>query len=205
MAVIVWDKIKERSYEHGVDRGVIHVPGSLVLPWNGLVSVDETENNESEVHAQFDGITYANLKFGGFFQALVSAYTFPNQFLEIIGLKEALTGLYLTGQPRLLFNFSYRTQVGDNDYKLHFVHNAIASPVKRGFDSVSDNIRPEIFEWLINAKPPETDGIKPSAHMVVKSTDVDPAALIDLETLLYGTVSVDPYFPSQLEILNLIS
>jgi hypothetical protein len=190
MTKLVWDKVNERPFEFGVDRGVLNGPSNLVLPWNGLISVDEVEINESEFRPQLDGETYANFQFGGVYQCVVKAFSFPYAFSEIIGIKD----------------FSFRTSIEDVGYKLHFVHNALASQTKQQAKTLSDKTEAEIFEWLINATPPQQTSIKfkPSSHMVVNSLNVDAASLTELENLLYGTALVNPVFPTQQDIIDLV-
>jgi hypothetical protein len=86
------------------------------------------------------------------------------------------------------------------------VHNALASQTKQQAKTLSDKTEAEIFEWLINATPPQQTSIKfkPSSHMVVNSLNVDAASLTELENLLYGTALVNPVFPTQQDIIDLV-
>jgi hypothetical protein len=203
MTRIEWGTNGDPQYELGVDRGVLHVVGKDLVPWNGLISVTESEVAGSQLRSQFDGVTYANIQFGGFYQCSVTAYGFPDELCEVVGLKEVYAGFYLTGQPRVEFDFAYRTLVGDDGYKMHFVHNALASPKKRGSATLSGSTKAEAFEWSIMARPPTGLEHRATAHLVVDSTKVSSEALLAIEAAVYGALdgSTDPYFPTQQELI----
>jgi hypothetical protein len=194
--------IDERDYQVGVDHGVLNVDG-VVIPWSGLVSVDEAEIYTSELVSMFDGKPYANLQFGGTFQAQISAISFPDAAWAILGLVEVVPGLLLTNQQRATFDFSYRTMINDTDYKLHFVHDATLSPKKYQFDTSGRSAKPRESEWVLEAVPTVNGTYLPTSHVVVSSVTADPIALEDFEVLLYG----DPdgagvaEFPTQSEII----
>lgn len=200
---ITWDVLVDRSYELGVDRGVLNIPGMYTGPWNGLISVKETEVADSIVYSQLDGVTYANLMFGGFYQAAVSAFNYPIEAISIFGLKAINTGIYLTGQPIREFDLAYRTMVNENDYKIHIVYNAVASAKKSSHSTLSEKPDPDIFEWDISALPPVINGYKRSSHVVVDSIRADPSKLTELEERLYGVGGIDPDFPTQQEVLDI--
>lgn len=204
MAELEWHLIDDVSYESGVDHGVINLDGTLI-PWNGLISVTESEVSTSELVSSYDGNTYANLQFGGFYQGKVSAVSFPDDAFSLLGMAPAFSGFYLTHQPRASFDFSYRTMVNESDYKLHFVHDATLSPVKYAFETIGSSTKPNVYEWVVDAIPPSATGYLPTAHVVVSSVNSDPGVLSDLEDLLYGTSVTDPEFPSQDDIVALFS
>jgi hypothetical protein len=201
MAVIEWDKLDERYYYSGVDRGIIDLPGVALVPWNGLISVDVIEADIEEVRSVFDGRIYVNQHFGGFFEAKIKAFTFPPGMGAVMGHIEPYPGLNLTAQTRASFNFSFRTMINtDEGYRLHLVYNAMAPHVDKQSETISDDPDAEIFEWIITTLPPKPVMFKPTAHIVINSPTTDPAVLSEIEDLLYGTVSTDPQFPSQMEV-----
>jgi hypothetical protein len=205
MTRIIWDALDERPYELGVDRGLLHVPGNVPIPWNGLISVNETEVDGSVVQSSLDGLMYANLLFGGFYQSSVTAYGFPDSLVEVLGFTEVFPGLSVTAQHRTEFNFSYRTLIGEDDYKLHIVHNATAAQPTRNTTTITQSIDPQIFECVINALPPESSIFRPCAHLVVNTTTADPSVVSDLEDVLYGAVGVTPSFPTQQEVITMFT
>lgn len=201
MATLVWDQTSDRQYEYGVDHGLLQLIDDVVFPWNGLTSVDEEETDDTVLRSYIDGMNYANFQFGGFYQATVKTLYFPDALSSILGLKEIFPGLSLTAQPRLTFNMSYRTLLGEDDYKIHLVYNALATQSNSGTTTVSDKTEPTEFELTISTRPPASTVFRPTAHMVVNSVTSDPDILSTLEDTLYGTVSVEPNFPTQDEVL----
>ena len=76
-----WDKVGERLFETGVDRGVLYSPNNGVydsgVAWNGLVSVSEAPSG-AEATAQYaDNIKYLNLVSAEEFGATIEAFTYP--------------------------------------------------------------------------------------------------------------------------------
>ena len=57
MAVLTWDNVGERTYETGVDRGVLYIPNvngvyDNGVAWNGLTSVSESPTG-AEANAMY--------------------------------------------------------------------------------------------------------------------------------------------------------
>jgi hypothetical protein len=205
MARIVWDNIDARPYELGVDRGIINVAGKTVTPWNGLISIDESEVSQSTVLSSFDGVTYANFEFGGVYQAEIKAYGFPTYLSEVLGLSEVFSGLSLTAQPRVPFDFSYRTLVGESDYKIHIVHDATIAPSKRSSTTITDKVDVETYSWSVSTRPPNATTFKPTSHIIIDTVNASPADVTAVEDKLYGTVSLSPDFPTQAEVIAIFA
>jgi hypothetical protein len=47
MPKLVWDQIGHKTYEGGIDRGVIYSLDGTVTPWSGLISVSENFNHST--------------------------------------------------------------------------------------------------------------------------------------------------------------
>jgi hypothetical protein len=204
MARIQWDKVDERPYETGVDHGLLNLD-DLTVPWNGLVSIDELEILRTELITQFDGRPYSNLQFGGLYQAKVKAYSFPDGMGKVLGLLDVLPGFFLTNQRRPPFNFSYRTMMNETEYKIHLVHDATLTRSRVTYATMTEKIKINEGSWVIDAVPPKSSTHTPTAHIVVNSIKTDSAVLSELEDLLYGTSSTDPYFPTQSELIDLFN
>ena len=134
MSKIEWDLPGERFYESGIDRGVLYISDTLGVPWNGLISINETPSGGDANSFYIDGvkfISYSNLEE---FQATLNAFTYPDEFLEFDGFSNDGKGLSLGLQKRKTFGLSYRSMVGNDvsgqnsSYKIHLVYNALAAP-----------------------------------------------------------------------------
>ena len=118
MTNIVWDETGKRIYEIGIDRGVLYLMGVIGVPWNGLVSLEET-SKKSTNSVYVDGIKISDkLEEGiksisiGSFQAFLSAYSNDvdwemayAQFLYVMGSKgDVIIGISCSGNAKNVLN-----------------------------------------------------------------------------------------------------
>lgn len=217
MSRIEWNKPGERFFEVGVDRGVLYPRVGSGVPWNGLVSVNENTSGGDLESLYFDGTKYLDVAGGEDFQATLEAYSAPAEFGSSDGQKALSPGLFVTQQPRKTFGLCYRTLLGNDlvgerlGYKLHLVYNCTAAPTGRNNKTLADNISPETRTWTIETVPPPASNFRPTAHIVVDSTKVDPYLMATLETTLYGrNASAEfearaAYLPTVAEIILILS
>lgn len=218
---LAWDETGTRTYETGVDHGVLYLPdeqGAFVdgVPWNGLTSVSESPSG-AEPNAQYaDNIKYLNLFSTEEFSATLECWTFPDEFAQFDGLGVPVPGVAIGQQVRRPFGLSYRTLKGndvngnDHGYKIHLIYGCMASPSEKAYSTVSDSPDPVTFSYEISTTPVavgEIGGImyKPTSQMVIDSTEVDADALAALELILYGDVGVDPAMPLPATVVSLFS
>lgn len=207
---ISWDQPANRIFETGLDRGVLYPRGFKGVPWNGLISVDEN-GGESSVAYYVDGRPFLYLPKPKEFSATLKAYTYPDEFSALMGEVEAADGMYLDSQMGDVFDLCYRTLIGnsiegaDFGYKLHLVYNASVAPVSRSYGTLADTINPVEFSWDINAVPIAVPGYRATAHITIDTRHADPARLVDLEAMLYGTANSDGYMPRPEDILDMLT
>lgn len=193
MPVLVWDVPENRTYETGVDRGVLYLFDGSGVPWNGLISVVEKFNRDTSP-VYYDGMKINELISLGFFSASMEAITYPDEFLTYEGYDALRRGVFVSDQISKTFGLCYRTMVGDsvNDikgYKLHILYNVTAVPTDVTYDSIGSTTNPASFKWDIVAIPQELPGFAPTAHIIIDSTHIDPWLLEDLEAMLYGSTT----------------
>ena len=200
MPVINWDNVGERTYESGLDRGVLYLPDGSAVPWNGLTSI--SEKVEKSVDAVFyDGAKISDLVTMGSFSASLSAMTYPEEMDLIEGTRELRNGVFLGEQSPTTFGLCYRTTMSNDldaeaGYKIHVVYNITAVPSDRNYASLNDSPEPLEFQWDLTTTPEHLDGLRPSAHMVIKTADLDPWLLAEIEEILYGgTVAAASLIP----------
>lgn len=204
---IVWDKTGERTYETGVDHGVLYPMDengaySKGVAWNGLTTVTEKPSGAAATPLYADNIKYLNLISAEEFGATIEAYTYPDEFAVCDGSAEPTPGLILGQQTRKVFGLAYRSVMGndvdgqDYGYKLHLIYNALAAPSEKGYATINDSPSAIAFSWEIATTPVAVATYKPTASLIVDSTKVDPTKLAALETILYGTEGgADGYLP----------
>ena len=200
MPVINWDNVGERTYESGLDRGVLYLPDGSAVPWNGLTSI--SEKVEKSVDSVFyDGAKISDLVTMGSFSASLSAMTYPEEMDLIEGTREIRNGVFLGEQSPTTFGLCYRTNMSNDldseaGYKIHVVYNITAVPSDRNYASLNDSPEVVEFEWDLTTTPEHLDGFRPSAHMVIKTADLDPWLLAEIEEILYGgTVAAASLIP----------
>jgi hypothetical protein len=204
---LVWNAVGERTFEVGVDHGVLYIDGIDGVAWNGLISVNESPSGGDVTPYYVDGIKYLNVAAAEEFEATVEAYTYPDEFGVCDGTAPVKNGLFATQQPKKSFGLSYRTKIGndvdgaDHAYKIHLVYKAMAAPSDRQHHSMSDSIDPFNFSWKIVTKPPTFIGYKPTAHFVIDSREVPSDLMNQISDILYGTADTAPRLPSVPELL----
>ena len=60
MARLEWDSIGNRYFRAGLDRGVLYPKNERGVPWNGLISVDESPSGGAPTPLYMDGVKYFN-------------------------------------------------------------------------------------------------------------------------------------------------
>jgi hypothetical protein len=204
-----WGSVSKRTYETGIDRGVLYPNGGPGVAWDGLISVSENPTGGESTPFYIDGYKYHEKSAPEEFRANIEAYTYPDEFEVCNGTQSLGSGLYITQQRRVPFGLCYRTRVGnpvdgdDHGYKLHLVYNALAAPTNKNYSTVDDSPDPLAFNWAITTKPVKTPGHRPTPQMIVDSTKVTAPLLKAIEDILYGTTDDAPRLPSPTEIISL--
>ena len=208
MTALEWDRIGERYFETGVDRGVLYTVDGDAVPWNGLTQI--SENSTGEVKSFYlDGVKYLDHYVVGAYSAKLEAFTYPDVLDELTGSALYAPGVYLYDQGAKTFHLSYRTKVGndldpDLGYKIHIVYNVMALASSSGFSTIGQNVDPAKLSWDLSATPPAMFGARPTAHISLHSRGIDPDLLETIEGLLYGDVDTDPALPSMVDLLTMI-
>lgn len=215
MAPLQWDQVGERLYETGVDHGVLYIPDETGVydtgfAWNGLTTVTESPSG-AESNAQYaDNIKYLNLLSAEDFGGTIEALTYPDEFGQCDGTAEIAPGVQIGQQGRKSFGLSYRTRLGndvegtDHGYKLHLLYGLLAAPSEKAYATINDSPEAITFSWEVSSTPVPVTGHKPTALLIVDSTTVDPAALSDLEDVLYGGSGTEPKLPTPDEVIALV-
>lgn len=199
MTRLDWDPFV-RSYESGVDQGVLYLANGLGIAWNGLVSVKENPDVAVDATVYFDGNRNVSLQKTEDFSATIEAITYPDGFEEYDGYVDDL----LANQVRTTFNFAYRTIKGDG-YEIHLIYNALASPSTKNRESLNDSVKPLTFVWDITTVPEAILGTKPSSHLIVDTLEADPDGVQLLVDYIYGTNTTPALFPTVQEVLSMIN
>jgi hypothetical protein len=213
MTKLTWDNIGEHYFELGVDRGVFYGTDGVGIAWNGLISVTESPSGGSPTAYYLDGVKYLNLAARKEFGGTISAYTYPDAFIDYDGWSDLGTGLMVDEQQYKSFGLSYRTLIGndvnglEHNYKIHIVYNAMVSPSSRSYVSLSEEQDPLTFDWSFTTTPVRAvyDGgnLMPISHVVIDPLKSNPTQMRFIEQYLYGTASREPMLPPLDQLLAL--
>lgn len=220
MTALTWDQSGTRTFETGVDRGVLYlaVGGvySIGYAWNGLTTVTESPDGAEASPQYADNIVYLNLTSAETFGGTIEAFTYPDQFAQCDGTAVPTPGVAIGQQNRRNFGLSYRTKKGndtnpDAGYKLHLVYGAQAKPSEKAYATVNDSPEALSFSWDFTTTPVQVttlvngSQLKPTALLTIDSTTVPAANLAALEQALYGSAGADPRLPSPDEVIAMFA
>lgn len=197
MTRLVWGDNGSRLYEIGVDRGVVYHDEYPGEPWTGIMSVSEKNGTTITPH-YLDGMKVFQISTLPEFAADVVSISEPDLLRRCVGESEISNGLILTNQRVQMFDFTYRTLVGndlegvDHGYKIHLVYNAMSGPPDRNYVSIADN--PNVLQktWSVQTVPERITGAVPTAHVILDSRKIDQSMMLQIEAYLYGSETSDP-------------
>ena len=215
MAKLVWDEVGKRTYETGVDKGVLYVQDDegaygKGVAWNGLTAVNESPSGAEPTALYADNTKYLELTSKEEYGATIEAYTYPDEFEACDGSAEVGTGVVIGQQSRKVFGLCYRTVKGndvknnDYGYKIHLVYGCKAKPAQKNYQTINDSPEAITFSWEVSTTPVEVEGFKPTATVTIDSTTVTAEKLKSIEEALYGTESVEPKLLLPSEIIAIV-
>lgn len=215
MPKLEWDKIGERTYETGVDRGVLYPVNDsgtygTGVAWNGLTNVDESPSGADVTDLYANNNKYLSLRAAETFGATVQAYTYPDEFAVCDGSATLVEGVTIGQQTRKPFGLCYRTLIGndtkntDYGYKIHLVYGCTASPSSKSRNTVNESPEALEFSWELSTTPVNVTGFKPTATLEIDSTKVSEKVLKAIEDAIYGDTSNDARLPLPDEVKSIM-
>lgn len=222
MSKMTWHGVGEREIEAGVSEVALFPMGSsgyeTGVAWNGVTAINENPSGADVTDLYADNIKYASMRAAEKFGFTIEAYTYPPEWAECDGSKEAETGVFLGQQARKAFGLVYKSQVGDAEhpgmdkgFKLHIIYNSTASPSGRGYTTINENPDAISFSWEANSTPVSVTGFKPTCEITIDSTKVGTTGATKLEALLEtiygrdagdGVTALTPTLPDPDDVLS---
>lgn len=202
-----WDQDGTRKKGEGADRGVLFVMDngkySNGVVWNGITEIQLSPDGAEATDLWADNMKYLTLYSAENFGYTINAFYSPVEFDQCDGMAAPVAGVTLGQQVRKSFGFSYRsgvtndTEGEDYGYVIHLIYNSKAKPSEQTDSTKSDSPNSDALSWECSTTPVavnRTDAngkeYKPTAHIKIDSTQVDPAKLKAFEDILYGTDEV---------------
>lgn len=210
MAELIWNQPSDKTFEAGVDRGVLYLESGKAIPWSGLTSVEDGGTSDTK-NFYLDGQKYLSIVSARDWEGTIEAYTYPDEFGELLGIEEVGDGLFLDSQMPGRFNLSYRTMVSAPafetraHYKMHLIYSAMASLGEFTYNSLGDGAAdPVTFKFEISAIPQVIAGHRPTAHVIIDTRTLDDTTRAALESLVYGDRFQNASFPTLSQLVDLL-
>lgn len=213
-----WDAAGERTYETGVDRGVVYPqqsgnsengPYTKGEAWNGLISVTKSPSGAEATPLYANNSKYANLISAEELGFSIEAYTYPDGFAECNGEKSLVAGVSVGQQKRTPFGFCYRTMIGNDTegtkhgYKLTLIYGATAAPSEETDTTINDSPEAKTMSWECTTIPVDIgNGFEKAASIEIDSRTVDADKLASFEAILYGSDSTEARLPLPGEVIT---
>lgn len=219
MSKLEWDKVGEKFYETGTDRGVLYPQTGKDntygegVAWNGLTGITESPGGAEATDLYADNIKYGSMRSAETFGGTIEAYTYPKEFEDCDGSREIAEGIIIGQQNRVPFGLSYRTMIGndtasedDDGYKIHLIYGATASPSEKAYSTINDSPEAITFSWEFDTTPVNVPGnFKPTAHLILDTRRLTKEQITAIEDALYGTESDKAKLPLPEEVMSIIS
>lgn len=217
---LVWDKIGERTFETGVDRGVLFKattdpenPYAEGVAWSGLSAVNESPSGGDATTVYADNIAYLTMRAAEKYASTIEAYTYPDEFAECNGEKEVVKGVRLGQQTRTSFALSYRTLVGNDlqgtDYneKLHIVYGLSVSPSEKSHQTVNENVEANAMSWSAESTPVAVnyENCKATSSIEIDKKNVGAEKYKTITDIIWGTDTTASRLPMPDEIISLLT
>lgn len=193
-----------KDYQQGVDRGVLYFGENDAFAWDGLISVTEDSSESDTKPLYFEGVLVNLDQDVSDYKATVEAFIYPYMLGDyVVGLSDGgtLSGTLAENQP---FGFTYRTMTA-HGYRLHLVYNVVATIDNITYSSLDDRVDLNPFTFDFYTTPTDVPNARPSSHIFIDSTETSPGILMEVESILYGSETTSPRFPTVAELVELFT
>lgn len=211
---MVWDQTTERTYETGIEQVALYKQEAGAypagVPWNGVTALNLTPSGAEPTPLYANNRKYLTLMSVEELGGTIEAYTYPDEWAECDGSKEAAPGVYIGQQARVPFGLVGKTLIGNDSvgtkfgYKLHLVYGGLASPSEQENATVNDDPEAKTMSWEFSTTPVAMDGYEPTSYICIDSTKVAKEKLDALEAILYGDTDTEPRLPLPDEVMEII-
>lgn len=202
MTRMTWGDPTKRQFENGVSNGMFKLNTVFApFPWNGLVSVDEQPLGGDPVSFYLDGEKYAMISQYEEFAGSIKSLQIPTDFRPAIGEAQVVPGLFVSQQPKIKFDFAYKTQTGDannplSGEQIHICYGLMVKTPQRSHQTRADDSDIEEITLDFNSKHQPLPGFKSVGHLVIDSRGITASKYQAMDNLIFGSAEYDPQIPS---------
>lgn len=202
MARLEWHIDQDNLFQTGTDRGVLFPHNDYGVAWSGLTSVSKKQQSVQTTPLYYEGVPFDILDDSENRTMVLSAYTYPDIFDELLGSYRDDRGFVYGEQPRGWFSMAYRTLINQGpDYKINVVMNQKAYNTDESYATVGSSVTPTSFTWEMSGIPIHVMG-RTTTFMSFDSRIIRPKTFKEIENTLYGTKTRDSSFKEFLEYMN---
>lgn len=211
---MIWDNIGEKLYETGIEQVALYkqVEGAYPagVPWNGVTALNLTPSGAEPTPLYANNRKYLTLMSVEELGGTIEAFTYPEEWAECDGSKEAAPGVYIGQQARVPFGLVGKTIIGNDTagtkygYKLHLIYGCLASPSEQENATINEDPEAKTMSWEFSTTPVNVNGYDSTSYLCIDSTKVDAEKLKALEAKLYGGADTEPMLPMPDEVLAII-
>lgn len=151
MTRIVWDKTKQ-YHEYGVEKVILYLHPDAVIPWSGVVSIEENTKPPAFSPLYFDGSVVNFSQQTNEFRATLTSYTYPTELEDYVVSTFEDSTRFTTPTKRFPAHLCYRSRSAQGD-KIHFIFNCILVPKAREYVTVADSVEVYQYTFEIVALP----------------------------------------------------
>jgi hypothetical protein len=169
----------------GLEQGVFYSKTSTPVPWNGLISIESTDEGSEERVQYLDGTVFQKRRWAGDYSGQIKAYTYPDTFYTDVLLP--IRNVY--------FGMSWRVPVSSG-YQIHLAYNVLLLPTQQ--EHVPDG--PSPFQWDFTTSPVVLPDARRAAHLIIDANIAEIDAIAEFEDILYGSTVQDARLPMPDEI-----
>lgn len=199
MTRLDWSANK-REIQYGVERCVLYPKDAPGVQWQGVEKISLSPENTDLTAMYHDGIARNQSQLMSSLSITLSAYTYPDEFLEFDLAEENWQ------EPLKEFDLCWTSLGMDDTRYLHLLYNCQTVPSDAAFSTIDDStVTPMLFSWNIACRPEKVKWYSPAAHFVLDSSMVLPENYAAATEILYGTDESDPRMPSVEELLELFA
>lgn len=211
MAKIIWDLPTKRTYEHGVDRGVLFSTYYRGVAWNGLTKISVGSSGGKVTPYFQDGIPYMLDASLPSFQGTLEAFTYPPEFEVFSGTATTTQGLTYHNQPvASYFHLVWRTFKGDAlngtaSYQIHILYNLLAEPKMDTYATDTKDPTLESLVWNLYSVPQFSDVAFPTSYVSLDSGKISAGIMASIENVIYGSTLRNPRLPTMQQLDDILS
>lgn len=202
MAMIKWGDPFDKTYQSGIDRGVVYNnDGTLAQPWNGLISVENKPNGGDVESAYLDGIRRLSVPSPTYYSATITAFSVPSIVEQATGVTPVYSpGLYNDNGIQQTFDMTYRSFIGnecnpEDGYKIHFLYGLVITKPTILNKTLSDSSELDGISYDVMSNPAKLGKLRVN-HLYVDTRDIkQKKRIVAIENLIYGTIITPPSMP----------